>query len=928
MALAAGSTLGHYEVQGLIGKGGMGEVYRGYDTKLQRDVTLKLLPPQFARDPERLARFRREATMLAALNHPNIAQIYGFEDSGDTHYLVMEFVPGLTLAELLFQSPDLSRPAVDRKGGVGSPVEVDEALRIGSQICEALEHAHEKNIIHRDLKPANVKLTPEGKVKVLDFGLARAFAGESAAGAPAPAIDSNSPTLSRMPEGVAGANASPTLPGVILGTAAYMSPEQAKGKTVDRRTDIWALGCVLYELLTRSAAFSGESVTEILGAVMRAEPEWSLLPAETPASVRALLRRCLRKDAQQRPRDAADIRLELDDARASAASPISQTIAAPAAPAPRRWLLLGGVACVVAAMVGGLAVWTLRPGPAVVPLVSRAVIPLDDDQQLAAVGQETVAVSPDGKQVAYIATSRGSSPPIYLRATDSLEARPISGIEGAGNVFFSPDGQWIGFFAPNVLKKVSVNGGAAITLCSIGVNPRGATWGPNDAIVFTPGTAVALSEVPAAGGPPQLLTKLTPPETSHRWPQFLPGGKAVLYTIGVGAQASYQDAQIAAVRLDTGEQKLLIRGGTYGRYVPTGHLVYYTGGTVMAVPFDPVRLEVRGTPAPVVEGVMSGPGNTGAAQFGFSDAGSLVYVPGGVEGISPDMLVWVDRKGTEQPVGAPPRIYGNSVRLSPDGRRIASAIDGDIWVYDIGRGSLSRLTFDGAGGGHWSPDGTRVIFNHSVGGKPQNLFWKAADGSGSEERLGNSDYLQQGGSISPDGKWLVFHETRQDTLRDILVAPMEGERKPRVFLQTKFQEGGARMSPDGRWIAYTSDESGRTEVYVQPFPGPGGKWQISTEGGGEVVWNPNGREIFYRAGNKIMAADIPAQSSFSAGRPRAVVELTWDPGPNSFPSTYDVSPDGQRFLLVKPPVGRASGLTQINMVLNWFEELKQKVPVK
>ncbi|MBI4480410.1 MAG: serine/threonine-protein kinase [Acidobacteria bacterium] len=912
MSIAKGTRFGPYEVLGQIGAGGMGEVYSANDTQLKREVALKVLPEQFARDPERLARFRREAQLLASLNHPNIAAIYGLEESGPRPSLVMEYVPGETLADQI------------RRG----PVEMDEALRIASQITEALEHAHEKTVVHRDLKPANVKVTPQGQVKVLDFGLAKAFAGESAAGSappvPTPAIDSNSPTLSKLPEGFAGANASPTIPGVILGTAAYMSPEQAKGKTVDRRTDIWALGCVLYELLTGKQVFSGESVTEILGAVMRGEPEWAALPADTPPGIRAVLRRCLQKDAAERLRDAADLRIQIADARAAAlAAPVGAT-----ARAPRRLLLLAGLACVVAAAVGGIAVWALRRAPAGSQQVSRSVIPLPADESLAGTRAPVVALSPDGTQLAYVAGGGAAGlPQIYLRSMDSAEARPITGTENATDPFFSPDGQWIGFFAASNLKKISVSGGAALTLSPASNNSRGAAWGPGDTIVFAPINTVGLSTVSGAGGAAQELTKLKQGESSHRWPQFLPDGKSVLFTIGTASQGSYQDAQIVAMRLDTGEQKILIRGGTYGRYVSTGHLVYYRAGTLMAVPFDPVRLEVNGTPAPVLEGVMSSTGDTGAGQFSFSNLGSLAYVSGGVS--SADMnLVWVDRKGAMEVLPAPPHAYGIQ-KLSPDGKRVLESFDGSVWIYDLSRDTMTKMTFEGtASNNGWTPDGKRIIFRSNQHGGALNLYWKPADGSGAEERLTTSQYDQLPGSFTPDGKFFLFHEIDPKTNYDIWVLPMEGERKPRVFLQTPAYEGNARLSPDGRWLSYGSDESGRFEVYVTPYPGPGGKWQISTDGGVEQMWSPDGKEIFYRTGSrreKFMVVDVQTQPTFSAGKPRLMFEGIYGSS-IGIGNTYSVSLDGKRFLMTRPVAEQQSALTQINLIQNWFEELRRRVP--
>jgi eukaryotic-like serine/threonine-protein kinase len=897
MTLAAGTRLGSYEVVAQIGAGGMGEVYRAHDSKLARDVAIKVLPTNFVNDPERLSRFQREARMLAALNHPNIATIFGLEQSGGVTCLVMELVPGETLAERV-------------KAG---PLPIEEALKIAVQIAEALEAAHEKSIIHRDLKPANVKLTPEGKVKVLDFGLAKAFAGDGTNDDP-----SNSPTLS----------AAATMQGVILGTASYMSPEQARGKACDKRTDIWAFGCVLYELLTGKQAFHGESTTEILAAVLREEPDWQALPASTPVKIRDLLGRCLQKDKTQRLRDAGDARIEIHEALTAPPS-LSPSFAAPvrgtSALGQRTpiftvlgTLLLGG-------LVTGLAVWNLKPAPAPPPMpVTRTVITLPLGQQLAGLdGGPAVAISPDGTHLAYVAR-QGSTQQLYLRAMDSLEAKPIPGTEGGVNPFFSPDGQWLGFFAGGKLKKVSVSGGGAVTLGDA-TYPLGASWGSQGMIAFAPTNMSGVQQVPDAGGAPQPLTRLEKEQTTHRWPEFLPGGKAVLFATGINS-SNWTSAQVAVQSLVVGEgRKLIQEGATQPRYAPSGHLVSAQGGSLMAVPFDAQRLTAKGAAVPVVEGVMQSP-VTGAAQYSFSTTGSLVYVPGGVQSAQL-RLVWVNRNGAEQSLAVPMRAY-QFPRFSPDGRRVAVVVadqQTQIWLYDLSRETLTRLTFEGNSNTNptWTPDGKRIAFSSSREGSP-NLFWQMADGSGGLERLATSDYFQGPNSWSADGQVLAFVEVSPTTQRDIWVLRL-GDRKAQPFLRTPFTESAPRFSPDGHWLAYTSDESGRFEIYAQPYPGPGGKWQISTDGGREPVWNPNGRELFYRSGDKMMAVDVTTQPSFSVGKPRMLFEGPYMPTPSTFPD-YDVSPDGQRFLMLKPVEQTGAAPTQINVVLNWFEELKRRVP--
>jgi serine/threonine protein kinase len=635
--LELGAKLGPYEILGPLGAGGMGEVYQAHDTKLGRDVAIKVLPKAFAHDPERLSRFQREAKMLASLNHPNIATIHGLEHSAGVHYLVMELVSGQTLAERL------------RVG----PVEINEAMKIGGQIAEGLEAAYEKGVIHRDLKPANVKVTPEGRVKVLDFGLAKAFSGDGRQDL------SNAATLSAMG----------TEEGRILGTPAYMSPEQARGKAVDKRTDIWAFGCVLYELLTRKRAFRCETLGDTIVAVLEKEPDWQALPETTPLSIRALLRRCLQKEMNKRARDAGDARIEIEEALAAPVT-AELTTAAPTKgfhALGRRALILCAGIFLLGAAIASIAVWNLKPSPS--QPVSRYVITLPPGQQLTGPDSgPAVALSPDGTHIAYVAR-QGGAQQIYLRAMDSLETRPIPGTEGATDPFFSPDGQWLGFFAGRKLMKLSVSGGAAVTVGDASI-PCGASWGSQGMIAFAPTNISGLQQVPDGGGTPQPLTRLEKGEVSHRWPEFLPGGKAVLFAAGPSG-ITFSNAQVAVQSLGTGERRNLIQAGTHPHYAVSGHLVYVQGGSLMAVPFDPQRLQVTGTAVPVVEGVLQSP-TTGTGQYIFSATGSLVYVSGGVQATQ-RRLVWVSRNGAEQPVAAPVRAY-QTPRLSPDGRRVAVVI--------------------------------------------------------------------------------------------------------------------------------------------------------------------------------------------------------------------------------------------------------------
>jgi len=892
MPLANGSRLGSYEIAAAIGAGGMGEVYRARDSKLGRDVALKVLPQAFARDAERMARFQREAKVLASLNHPNIASIYGLEDSASTHALVMELVEGPTLADRI------------RAG----PIPVNEAIRIARQIADALEYAHERGIVHRDLKPANIKVTPDDAVKVLDFGLAKALEGEAAS------FDiSTSPTISRLA----------TMQGVLLGTAAYMSPEQAKGKSVDRRADIWAFGCVMYEMLTGKQAFTGETVTDTLAAVIKEEPDWSQLPKATSARVRVLLRRCFQKDPKQRLRDIGDARIALDEALSGEPDPSLAGAAGISTLVWRRALILSLGTLLLGAGVAGVAVWIMKPvpPPPPPPPVTRTVITLPPDQHIAGINNgPSVALSPDGTHLAYVAT-QGGTQQIYLRAMDSLESKPIAGTEGAIEPFFSPDSHWVGFFAGAKLKKISVSGGAPLSLGDYSV-PHGAIWIRQE-IVFAPASVGALQQISEEGGTPQPLTRLEKVEVDDRWPDFLPGGKAVLFE-GVNAVTG---SSVVVQSIATGERRNLIQGGTQPRYELSGHLIYVHQGNLIAVPFDPQRLEVAGVAVPVVEGVLESQ-ITGSAHYSISSTGSLVYVPGGIQAAQ-RRLVWVNRTGAEQPLAAPERYYVYP-RLSPDGRELAVTIEDpepQVWLYNLYRDTLTRLTFEGNLNAipSWTPDGKRIAFSSSAEGQP-NLFWQRADGSGGPERLSTSEHPQYPSSWSASGQLLAYIELDPATGYDIWVLRM-GDHKPQPFLRTPFTEGAPQFSSDGRWLAYTSDESGRLEVYVQPYPGPGGKWQISTEGGTEPVWNRNGRELFYRSGDKMMAVDIATQPSFAAGKPRMLFQGQYvlNSPPSSIPY-YDVSPDGERFLMLKPTDQAGAAPTQINVVLNWTEELKRLVP--
>jgi eukaryotic-like serine/threonine-protein kinase len=894
MGLRTGTQLGPYEVLSAIGAGGMGEVYRARDTRLDRIVAVKILPDHLSDRAELRERFEREARTIASLNHPHICVLYDIGHQEGIDFLVIEYLEGETLAERL------------KKG----PLPLDQVFRYAIEIADALDKAHHKGITHRDLKPGNIMLTKSG-AKLLDFGLAKLKQE----------VAPTNVQLSQLPTA-----ADPlTAQGTIVGTLQYMAPEQLEGKEADARTDIFAFGVVVYEMATGKKAFEGKSQASLIAKILGTDPPpISSLQPMTPPALDRVVKKCLAKEAEKRWQAASDVCDELKWI-AEGSSQIALASAAAAKgirPLGRGGLILSVGVLLLVATIASLAVWNLKPPPPSPPRpVSRYVITLPPGQQLAGLDSNSgpaVALSPDGTHLAYVAR-QGGAEQLYLRAMASLESRPIPGTEGALNPFFSPDGQWLGFFAGGKLKKVSVSGGSALTL---GVAaPVGASWDGHGVIAFTSIAAGVLQQVSDGGGTPQPLTRLEKSELGHRWPEFLPGGNALLF-------AAVPNLEVAVQSIGTGERRNLV-GGTQPRYAPSGHLVYVQGGSLMAVPFDSQRLAITGTAVPVVDGVRQSGG--GAAHYSISATGSLVYVPGssvGFQGVPmfQRRLVWVNRSGVEQPLAAPSHAY-LFPRLSPDGRRVAVAIyeqETQVWLYDLDRDTLTRLTFEGNGNANpvWTPDGKRIAFQSNKEGTA-NVFWQLADGSGGLERLTPSGYIHVPNSWSPDGQLLAFIENNPTTGNDIWVLRM-GDRKAQPFLVTPFNEGAPSFSSDGRWLAYVSNESGRPEIYVQPYPGPGGKWQISTEGGTEPVWSRNGRELFYRSGDKMMAVDITTQPGFYAGKPRMLFEGQYVPSPFTAP-TYDVAPDGQRFLMLKANE-QAQAPAQINVVLNWFEELKQKVP--
>jgi eukaryotic-like serine/threonine-protein kinase len=893
VGLTGGTRLGHYEIQEPLGAGGMGEVYRARDTKLDREVAVKVLPDLFVRDPERVARFDREAKTLASLNHPNIAAIYGLETAGETTALVLELVDGPTLADRIAEGP----------------IPLDEALGIARQIAEALEAAHEQGVVHRDLKPANIKLRPDGTVKVLDFGLAKALDPAATTSGSV----SLSPTLTSPATAV----------GMILGTAAYMAPEQARGKPVDKRADVWAYGCVLFEMLTGKRAFEGQDVTDTIAAIVRGDPAWHALPADTPKPIHRLLRRCLAKDAKARLRELGSAIVDIDEARTAVET---QPTAAPPVPSLQWWqrprpaaVLVSAVAVLSAAIVS----MTTRPAPAPRQVV-RFDIPLGDKMRFSAPGRHVVALSPDGSRVAFVANQQ-----IYLRRMDQMEAAPVGGTGGSGpahgrSPFFSPDGQWLGFWAENALKRVSVTGGAPIVLCRA-VNPWGASWGEDGTILFGQGPGGIL-RVPATGGAPEVVITVDPGEDAGS-PQHLAGGDWVLFTLRPAKVSDWNEAHIVVQSLSTGERKVVLQGGKDARYVPTGHLVYARQGGLYAVPFDAGTHRVTGSAVAVVERVGDAANITGAAHFSISSTGTLAYADAVGQSV-PLNFVWVDRSGREAAVQLPARPY-QEFNLSPDGSRVAVRVAdsvGELWVYDVTRHTESRLTFEAGfeSSALWTPDGRRIAY----GGPGIPLSWRAADGTGSVEVLaennGETDRRPQ--AFAPDGSSLVFESSGKLNLLSLekrsVVPLLDGET---------FTRRNAVLSPDGRWLAYESDESRSVEVYVRPFPDVNaGRWQVSSGGAQWPVWHPSGRELFYVSQRGLVAVSVTSTPGFSLGEERVLFATTPYSG-MAAPMSYRrlaIAPDGQRFLFLKLVDSDAAGpaAQRLLFVANWFEELKHRVP--
>jgi serine/threonine protein kinase/Tol biopolymer transport system component len=901
--ISPNTTIAQYTIVSKIGEGGMGEVYRARDTRLARDVAIKVLPASLSENTERLNRFEQEAQAAGALNHPNILVIHHIGVHDGAPYIVSELLEGETLRERMNGTALTQRKAID----------------YGLQIARGLAAAHEKGIVHRDIKPDNIFVTNDGRVKILDFGLAKLTAAITAS-------ESQTEVPTRKVN---------TDPGTVMGTVGYMSPEQLRGQITDARSDIFSFGAVFYEMLSGKRAFQRNSMAETMSAILKEDPpDLSTTNAAISPALERVVQHSLEKTPEQRFHSASDLAFAIEalsatstdsGARPTASlSTVTDRTNRKVLNSSRLWMI---TAAILTLGLIGLAAFVVfrrtRNDP--LPVVRFDVAPLNKTG-LSLIRYPAVTMSPDGSTLAFLANSDGVTR-LYVRRRDDNDVKMIAGTEGALDASFSADGQWIAFVADFTLKKVPLNG-PVVSLTRVG-DSRGVSWMTDDSLVYTPDATGGVFQISANGGEARAITKVdeAKKERTHRWPQALPGAKAVLFTVGsLDKPDDYDDSNIEAVVLATGERKLIIKGASVARYVPTGHLIFARAGVLYAVGFDIDRLTVKGKPVPLLVGV-AGDKTTGAVHFSISNDGTLAYLPGSSNS-GGRSLTWVDKKGNPTAINVPPSQF-NDVRISPDASRVAllqgSSMSGDVWVYDFARETLTRLTFNTINATPvWSAD-SKYIYYASVnsGADETTILRRPADGSQDAEKVVTITHQAYLKAILPDGETALLDAQRQTADANIFTVSLKPDAKPTALINTQFNEFGAAASPDGRWLAYQSNESGRPEIYVRELVGSGGRWPISTGGGEEPRWSPDGKELYYRVNNQLIVVPVETGSSFHASTPGSLFNEVYDLRSNSG-ETYDVDPRGGRFLMIRPPKEDASA--QIRVVVNWFEELHRLVP--
>ena len=876
-----GKTILHYKIIEKLGEGGMGVVYKAEDTKLERTVALKFLSLTSIGEEEK-KRFKREAKAAASLNHPNIATVFAIDEADDQTFIAMEFIEGKSLQDIVG-----AQHAV--------PLPLDDAINYATQTAAGLQAAHEKDITHRDIKSANIMVTDKGQIKIMDFGLAKL---------------ANRSKLTQL--------------GTTLGTAAYMSPEQSRGENTDHRSDIWSLGVVLYEMISGQIPFRGDYEQAVIYSIQNEEPEpLTSLRSGVPIALDGIIAKALAKDPGIRYQNVEELPADLKalDTAALSRSRISAVSQPPRDTrssqgfSSRFWIAVGVLGTAIAIALWG---W-LRPLPTT-NSVTRFSIDLPPGHHFTTQGRLAPAISADGQKIVYSVTT-AENRLLYARELDGFEAMPIAGSDGGSDPFFSPDGKSVGFRSPGMVKIAPFSGGSVFALANA-QGLTGGSWRPDNMIVFAPYINTGIWRLSADGGEPQEITRLdlSKKESSHGWPQFLPGGKAIIFVIEISGK-TFDEATIVAQVLESGQRKVLIEGGTFARYLPTGHLLFARSDALYAVEFDPENLLVGGSPVQVLSGVAYGKGR-GTSQYDVADNGTLIYLPGG-DDLWRNELLLMDHLGASKPLFQAQGAYFPP-SLSPDGRFLAIAIgssNNDIWLFDTQRETQTRLTFEGENAWPaWLPDGSKIVFSSDRGGV-FNLYSVTVDGSGVLQRLTTSEFSQNATDCSPDGRFIAFQQESPQTKSDIWLLPVTGGGKPQPFRQTRFNESGAVFSRDGRWLAYQSDESGQDEIYVQAFEGSGKRTPISVNGGHNPRWSPNEDELFYLNDNKMIAVKISPGREISAGRPRALFDLPASGGPRGF--GYDVTPDGKHFVVNKE--GSQIRFTRMNVVLNWFEELQRKM---